>query len=60
MTPDNRDQDIQDARHEANKALEHARERRALGSTLAAKWRQSREDNNFRAMLRSLTPGEGS
>jgi len=51
------DRELEEARREADEALAKAKEKRALGSRLAEGWRQSREDNNFRAMVRSLAGG---
>jgi hypothetical protein len=40
--------------HAADEALANAREGAARASRLATAWRKSREDNNFRMMLRAL------
>jgi len=58
MTNPSEDQELQAAHREADRAIELARSRRKAGLTLAERWRQSREDNNFRAMLRALAGGE--
>lgn len=42
------------ARAEVNTALEQATEIRDRGASIAQGWRQSRQDNNFRQMLRAL------
>lgn len=57
MTEPREDAELTEARREADRAIELARNRKARGETLAEKWRKSREDNNFRAMLRSLASG---
>lgn len=48
-------------RDRANAALERAEEVAERGKRIAAGWRKSREDNNYRAMLRQLVliNGEG-
>ena len=43
------------ARAEVDTALEQATEIRERGAKIASGWRKSREDNNFRQMLRALT-----
>lgn len=50
-------QDVNDARQEVNDALAKADRARTVAGRLAEGWRRSRSDNNFRAMIRNLTPG---
>lgn len=48
------DDERQRAREEANQALEEAKSVVARGRLIASQWRESREANNFRQMLRVL------
>lgn len=50
------DHERQRAREEASAALERAERVAERGKKIADGWRQSREDNNYRAMLRMLVP----
>lgn len=49
-TPDERER----ARIAAEEALARAQEMKEHGESLAEQWRQTRTQNNFRRMLRSL------
>lgn len=53
------DHERQRAKDEANAALERAERVAERGKRIADGWRQSREDNNYRAMLRMLVPQSG-
>lgn len=48
---------IEEAKQQADDALREAQEMQRVSSRLAREWRNSRVDNNFRAMLRRLVPG---
>ena len=50
-------QDVNDARQEVNDALSRAEQARTMAERLAEGWRRSRDNNNFRAMIRNLSPG---
>jgi hypothetical protein len=49
-------QDVNDARQEVNDALSKAEAARTMAERLADGWRRSRDNNNFRAMIRNLNP----
>lgn len=57
MTDPSEETELQQAHREADRAIELARRQRERGASLAERWKKSREDNNFRAMLRSLATG---
>lgn len=46
-----------EAKERAGEALEKATQMRDRGVTIAARWKRSQEDNNFRQMLRQLGKG---
>jgi hypothetical protein len=52
-----KDRELDEARQEVSDALQQAETRKAIGSRLAREWKRSREDNNFRAMVRQLASG---
>jgi hypothetical protein len=49
-----------ESKDRAHAALEKATQVRDRGVTIAQRWRQSQEDNNFRQMLRSIGKGIAS
>lgn len=53
--------ELSQARREADMALRRAKARRSWAERLAEGWRDAREDNGFREMIRKLPPtvGEG-
>lgn len=54
MTGPESERDRETALVEADQALRHAETLMDRGAKIAAGWRQSRQDNNFRLMLRAL------
>ncbi len=53
-----KDRELDEAREQVQDALERAETRKAVGSRLAREWMKSRQDNNFRAMVRQLAGGQ--
>jgi hypothetical protein len=48
------DKKLDKATAEVDEALRKARVQRSVASHLADRWKQAREDNNFRQMIREL------
>jgi hypothetical protein len=46
-----------ESKERATEALQRATEMRERGVKIAARWRQSQQDNNFRQMLRQIGKG---